>query len=137
MVSGRGRKSSSTAPSREQLIRLYTKIYEWNIMHGVQTLAQIREEGISPYAGSRPCSLPASGLYVSYYGDVYMSEGNDGAEFNYGNVRHKPLKEIWEQSRNFKEFAGKANCGCPAKDGITIPKDLYRTVLDNLTKKFS
>lgn len=137
MVSGRGRlKITKTIPTREQLIDLYTKIYDWNILHGVQTLAQIQEEGISSYAGSRPCSLPASGLYISYYGDVFMSEGNDSEEFRYTSIKDLTLKEIWESSRNFKEFAGKANCGCPAKDGITIPKDLYARVLDNLIKKF-
>jgi len=55
-------------PSKEKLIELYTKIYRWNISKGIQTLSQIKKEGIASYAGSHPCNQIASGMYVTLSG---------------------------------------------------------------------
>ncbi len=127
MFSGRGRDQTD-APSPEELTDLYTNIYDWNIDRGVQTLDQIREEGISAYAGSRPCQQVGTGVYITLFGDVYICPGDDSPNVRFGNVREQSLKEIWEASPNFQR-AGTFNFHCPAKDGRTIPDELYGEVL--------
>ncbi|MBW2990357.1 radical SAM protein [Candidatus Woesearchaeota archaeon] len=138
MMSGRGSKENfrdKMTPSPNELIELYTRIYEWNIEKGVQTLEQIKGEGVSAYAGSRPCQQVGCGLYVTLFGDVYICPGDDSEDVNFGNIRENSLKEIWENSPNYKQ-AGEFNCYCPAKDGRTIPRMLYSEVVRRLQMKY-
>ena len=133
MVSGRGAKQVRQIDEEfsEGLINLYTKIYAWNIGRGIHTLDQLREEGVSAYAGLRPCQQVGCGLYVTLFGDVYICPGDDSPNVKFGNIRDKSLKDIWEASPNFKR-AGHFNYHCPAKDGKTIPRNLYAEVLRRL-----
>lgn len=117
------------------MIELYVRIYEWNIEKGMQTLEQVRREGISAYAGSRSCQQVGCGVYVTLFGDVYMCPGDDSNVTKFGNVRQSTLREIWEGSQNFQR-AGTFNCQCPAKDRKTIPRELYSEVLRRLEVKF-
>jgi len=117
--------------TKQQKIDLWTKIYSWNIQHGLQTLEQIKKEGISVMPGIHPCNQVACGLYLTAKGNVVGCPGFTKIE---GNVRTASIKEIWEKSQNKKVRAGKFNCKCPPKDGITIPFDLYGQVLKNLEK---
>ena len=135
MISGRGAKKISKDFAR-RLIDLYTEIYTWNIERGVQILNQLKKEGISAYAGSRPCQQVGTGVYVTLFGDVYICPGDDNPNVKFGNVREQPLKEIWEDSPNFQK-AGTFNCHCPAKDGRTIPRELYDEVLRRVEERFS
>ncbi len=115
--------------SDEEKIALWTRIYRWNIRHGLQTLEQIEAGGVSVLPGMHPCNQIAAGLYVSLTGNVIMCPG---ATESLGNVKDESLSVIWwryiEASRNVGCF----NCWCPPKDGVTIPANLYRRVLKNL-----
>lgn len=120
--------------TRQQKIDLWTKIYSWNIEHGIQTLEQIKKQGISVMPGIHPCNQVACGLYLTAKGNVV---GCPGFTFIEGNVRTESIKDIWQKSENKRLRAGKFNCKCPPKDGITIPNNLYSSVLKNLEKKYS
>ncbi len=135
MVSGRCAKEESWKkinPSVEKLIDLYTKIYEFNIKKGIQTLKQIVEEGISAYAGAHPCNQVACGMYVTLTGKVLRCPGDDTSLF--GNVWAQPLKEIWKNSENYKRGVI-FNCYCPPKMGKSFPQGFFNEVLSNLRKK--
>jgi MoaA/NifB/PqqE/SkfB family radical SAM enzyme len=112
----------------EQKVSLWTRVYSWNIERGVQTLEQIKREGISAMPGSHPCNQVGCGLYVTANGNVVSCPGYTTIE---SNVKDKSIKEIWEESQN-KRRAGRFNCGCPPKEGRTIPADLYANVLSEL-----
>ena len=112
----------------EQKVDLWIRVYSWNIERGVQTLEQIRGEGISAMPGSHPCNQVAAGLYVTANGNVVGCPGYTAIE---GSVKDTSLSEIWGASQN-KRRAGTFNCGCPPKEGKTIPTDLYAKVLANL-----
>ena len=114
--------------TNEQKVDLWTRVYSWNIERGVQTLEDIRREGISAMPGSHPCNQVAAGLYVTANGNVVGCPGYTMIE---GSVKNRSIGEIWETSQN-KRRAGKFNCGCPPKEGKTIPTDLYVKVLNSL-----
>jgi len=116
-------------PSPEQKIELWTRIYRWNLEHGLQTIDSIRSEGISVMPGIHPCNQVACGLYVTANGNVVGCPGFTEVE---GNIRSESIKDIWDRSRNRTVRSGRFNCHCPPKDGITIPSDLYDQVLINL-----
>ena len=118
--------------TNEQKVDLWTRVYSWNIERGVQTLEDIRREGISAMPGSHPCNQVAVGLYVTANGNVVGCPGYTTIE---GSVKDRSIGDIWEESQN-KQRAGTFNCGCPPKEGKTIPTDLYTKVFSNLEKKY-
>lgn len=132
MISGRAkdRMWAKITPLEEKLIKLYTDIYRFNIETNLQTIEQLKEEGISSYAGGHPCNQVATGLYVSLNGKVLSCPG--GEENVEGNYWEKSIEEIWFNSMNFNERAGKFNCGCIAKDGKSIPDNFYKKVVYNI-----
>ena len=115
--------------SDKQKYDLFMKIYSWNIQNGVQTVEQIKKEGISCMPGIHPCNQIACGLYVTANGNVVGCPDFTDIE---GNVKKEKLKDIWERSQNYQTRSGIFNCKCPPKDGMTIPNDLYQKVLENL-----
>jgi len=117
-------------PSEEELIELYTKIYEYNISKGIQTLERIRNEGIASYAGGAPCVQIACGMYVTSRGIVLRCPGDDVTIF--GDVREQSLANIWHQCENHGRDCH--HCKCPPKDGKTIPSGLYEKVLVKISK---
>lgn len=119
--------------SEKQKYDLFMRIYSWNIENGLQTIEQIKEEGISCMPGIHPCNQVACGLYITAKGNVVGCPGFTEVE---GNIRKESIKDIWEKSKNKNQRAGIFNCKCPPKDGITIPFNLYKMVLDNLEKKY-
>ncbi len=135
MISGRCAEKyewHKITPNKKQLIDLYTKIYKWNIEKGIQTLEQIKKEGISPYAGCHPCNQVACGMYVTLTGTVLRCPGDDITVF--GNIWKESLENIWKKCGNYKR-QGTFNCYCPPKEGKSIPSGFYNEVLKNLTKK--
>lgn len=116
-------------PELDELVELYTEIYHWNISRGIQTLDQVREEGISAYAGVRPCNQVACGLYATLDGRVVPCPGDDRTTL--GDLKTQSLREIWEASENCRR-AGTYNCGCVAKAATSIPPELFRRVMHNL-----
>ncbi|MFH1029840.1 MAG: radical SAM protein [bacterium] len=131
MVSGRCSKDSwvNITPSKENLVDLYVRIYKYNLEKGIQTIEQLREEGIAAYAGSHPCNQVACGMYVTLYGKVLRCPGDDTTIF--GDIRGSSLEEIWENSENCKR-SGTFNCQCPPKMDKSIPVDLYRKIMERL-----
>jgi len=119
--------------SKKQKYDLFMKIYFWNIENGIQTINQIKKEGISCMPGIHPCNQVACGLYITAKGNVVGCPGFTETE---GNVRNKTIKDIWEKSQNRRLRAGIFNCKCPPKDGITIPVQLYEQVLKELELKY-
>ncbi|MDD5700349.1 MAG: radical SAM protein [Candidatus Nanoarchaeia archaeon] len=117
--------------SDKEKVELWTKIYFWDIEHGIQTLGQIREEGISCLPGGHPCNQLTSGLYITANGNVV---GCPGYTETQGNVRKESLSEIWARSKTRAVADERFNCHCPPKDGVTIPEDLYAKVLENLER---
>lgn len=120
--------------SYQEKLDLWTKIYSWNIDKGIQTLNQLKQEGISVMPGIHPCNQVSCGLYVTAKGNVVGCPGFTEIE---GNVRKEGLKTIWDKSKNKNLRAGVFNCKCPPKDGITIPEKLYQEVLKILEEKYN
>jgi MoaA/NifB/PqqE/SkfB family radical SAM enzyme len=134
MVSGRCAKTwawHKITPSGKKLVDLYTKIYKFNIEKGIQTLRQIKKEGIASYAGGHPCNQVACGMYVTLPGIVLRCPGDDVTVF--GNIWKESLKDIWLKSENYGR-GGTFNCGCPPKWGKSIPYNLFTDVMLNLEK---
>lgn len=134
MISGRCAKTKSwkkITPTSEELIDLYTRIYEFNIEKGIQTLRQVKEDGISSYAGGNPCNQIACGMYLTLTGTVLRCPGDDTTIL--GNIWTKSLKHIWLKSENYGR-SGTFNCGCPPKWGKSIPYTLFTEVILRLEK---
>jgi len=118
--------------SDEEKSALWTRIYRWNIEHGLQTPEQIEAEGVSVLPGMHPCNQIAVGLYVSLTGNVIMCPG---ATKSLGNIKDEDLSVIWRRYVETGANIGRFNCHCPPKDGITIPANLYKRILENLQRK--
>ncbi|VVC00071.1 Radical SAM superfamily protein [uncultured archaeon] len=133
MVSGRCSNEAwaSITPCEEGLVGLYTKIYLFNIEKGIQTLGQIKNEGIASYAGAHPCNQIACGMYVTLSGKVLRCPGDDVTVF--GSIWNDSLENIWLNSGNFTR-QGTFNCGCPPKMGKSIPLGLFGKVMANLER---
>jgi len=66
----------------------------------ILTVAQIEEEGISPYAGYA-CNQFIGGMFVRSDGRIQGCPGNEA--FSYGtDVRKEGLKEVWKKSTGHK-----------------------------------
>jgi len=134
MISGRTANERiwrQITPSPKKLVNLYTEIYKFNIEKGIQTLEQIKEEGIASYAGGHPCNQIACGMYITLPGIVLRCPGDDVTVL--GNIWEEPLEDIWKKSENYGR-SGTFNCGCPPKFGKSIPFNLFTDVLLNLEK---
>lgn len=134
MISGRCAEKHAwrkITPTGEKMIDLYTKIYKFNIEKGIQTLKQIKEEGVSAYAGGHPCNQIACGMYLTLTGIVLRCPGDDTTVF--GSIWEKKLKDIWFKSENYCR-SGMFNCDCPPKWGKSIPTNLYTEIIVRLEK---
>jgi MoaA/NifB/PqqE/SkfB family radical SAM enzyme len=113
--------------SPTEKIELYRRIYEYNLGQGLDTVDQLAADGISCMPGIHPCNQIAAGLYLTANGTVVRCPGDSGAPL--GNVRRESIRDIWLRHREWP-FKGRFNCGCPFKDGATIPRPLYEMVLE-------
>ena len=109
-------------PAEKYKLELFERVYQYNLAHGIQTADQIEAEGISCMPGIHPCNQIAVGLYLTANGNVIRCPGDGGKPL--GNVRSESITAIWERARHW-QFAGRFNCGCPYKDGLTIPLEVY------------
>ena len=135
MVSGRAKKEATwkaITPNLHQLVNLYLKIYSFNIDNGLQTIEQIIDEGISAYAGGHPCNQVSTGLYVTLGGTVLSCPGDVAVE---GSIWENSLEEIWQKFNNYSR-RGIFNNKCIAKDGKSMPVQLYDEVLRQLKFKY-
>ena len=139
MVSGMGKKlveQSQKPEFQERLIQLYADIYTYLIERGIMTLKQLKEEGVSSYAGTAPCNQLSCGMFIRKDGVVQRCPGNDNENFIINeNIREKPLKEIWNQSKNHT-LKPVYNNRC-VKDGCSIPLRLYDEVLKKVEYRFT
>lgn len=132
MVSGHLRDNDEwkkITPPEDKLIELYSKIYQFNIDNYIQSYEQIKQEGISAYAGVHPCNQVSVGMYLTYTGKIISCPGDDKKLL--GNIQSQSLTEIWHNyNRNRSQ---KFNNGCPAKCGKSIPDNFFDTVFLHLT----
>lgn len=113
----------------EEKERLFIEIYRFNLEFGYHTEEGLREEGVSCLPGIHPCNQIAAGLYVMANGSVVRCPGDGGKPL--GNVQEENIVDIWRRHRDW-EYRGHFNCGCPFKDGITLPEGIYKRVLDEV-----
>ena len=135
MVSGKGH--SMVDRHKEELFakdyqNLAVQIYSYLLDNKIISKERLIHEGVSPYLGISPCNQMTHGLYIHYDGEVWRCPGNDTKDFIVApNVRDTPLVDIWKNSINYR--INKYNNRC-VKDGITIPTDFYKNVLDRIVK---
>jgi len=108
---------------------LFRRIYQYNVEHGITTIEQIEEEGISCMPGVHPCNQVAAGLYLTCNGNVVHCPGDSHALL--GNVRETGITEIWHAQADWP-LCGQFNCHCPFKDGTTLPVGIYDRTLKHL-----
>ena len=135
MVSGRAKKQATwkaITPNLHQLVNLYLKISSFNIDNGLQTIKQIIDEGISAYVGGHPCNQVYRALRHPFGGTVLSCPGDVAVE---GNIWENSLEEICQKSNNYSR-RGVFNNKCVAKDGKSMPVQLYDEVLRQLKFKY-
>jgi MoaA/NifB/PqqE/SkfB family radical SAM enzyme len=154
MLSGKGGDcfkseefSSQLEDFRSKLVELYSEVYLYNVLKGIQTLEQIQLEGTTSYVGAEPCNQASLGLYLRANGIVQMCPGRFDRETVFANVRDVPLAEIWERSpnrqRGMEDPHNLLNNCCPAKDSTCPEKDskrifffgFYERVMEALMQK--
>jgi MoaA/NifB/PqqE/SkfB family radical SAM enzyme len=112
--------------SDDEKEEIFIKIYEYNINNGIQTLEEIKKEGISCMPGIHPCNQITNGLYLTCNGNVIRCPGDNNKPL--GNTRISSIKEIWENCKNWK-YKNVSNVHCPFKDGLTLPENIYKNVI--------
>lgn len=125
----------------EKLQSLYIDIYSWGIESGYLSIEDIQKYGISLYAGGHPCNQVAAGMYITLNGKVARCPGRDDESFIIENdVRSKPLKEIWMNSKNYHLAAQerKYNYRCIARDGHLFknPSKFYGDIEKAIISKY-
>ena len=137
MVSGKqikGHLRDNNIIEPEKIIELWTKVYKYNIQHGLQSVDDMlskERETISCMPGIHPCNQIAVGLYVTENGNVIWCPGNGGDGIK-GNVHKESLESIWAKVR--ETYGGEYNVGCPFKVKITLPANYQDAVRQNLNK---
>ncbi|MDO8593984.1 MAG: SPASM domain-containing protein [bacterium] len=138
MVSGKGHKLEKSAQElkfENDYIDLAVRTYIRVIERGAMTWQQWEESGPHPYIGNTPCNQLSVGLFIGPDGTVQMCPGNDTPGYIvHPNVRDKPLKEIWIESRNYQITA--YNNGC-VKDGFSLPVRFYTEVKQRVDAHFA
>lgn len=103
MCSGKGKEMPEIKDEQFKqvdLVKLYVDIYTMMIRKKILTVAQIEEEGVSPYAGYA-CNQFIGGMFVRSDGRIQGCPGNEA--FSYGSdVRKEGLKEVWKKSTGHK-----------------------------------
>ena len=123
----------------EKSIELYTKIYVWAIQNSIISLEDFRKDGVGLYPGGHPCNQTAAGMYVTIDGTVMVCPGLDGADVVVcDDVRKKPLKEIWLNSKNYElaKQENRFNFGCIARERVVFDmNNFYGIVYKNVLEK--
>ena len=112
-------------PTTEEKLSLFRAVYQFNLDRGIQTKGQLLDGWVSCMPGIHPCNQIAVGLYLTANGNVVRCPGDSGAPL--GNVQREKIADIWTQARQW-QFSGRFNCGCPYKDGRTIPWKIYEEI---------
>ena len=125
----------------DKLKSLYIDIYSWGIENDYLSINDIEKYGISLYAGGHPCNQVAAGMYITLNGKVARCPGRDDDDFMIENdVRSKPLKEIWLNSKNYQLAAQEErfNFRCIARDGHLFknPSKFYGDIEKAIISKY-
>ncbi len=155
MISGKGQEMSEVTDSdfkEKQLVDLYAQVYKWLIESNILTLNDVKNEGVSPYAGF-VCNQFISGMFVRKDGRVQACPGNESKLFRYGDdIRKADLEQVWKQSMGYAKRKALVENGtitltqpCYAKtEGElvmtgkgSIPKKFYKSVLARLEQMIS
>ncbi len=117
---------------------LYTKIYLWNLEHGLTSLEQFKEEGVSLYPGCHPCNQTAAGMYLTLSGKVVRCPGRADKQSTFiDDIRKENLKTVWMNSENYKRAQGKGfNYHCPARDGHSLSNSFYKEIKEKVIEEF-
>lgn len=136
MIAGRALdKLHTLVPPREKLVELFTKINVWSIEHGVFTLEELREQGISPYAGGAPCNQLGVGVFLRGDGKVLRCPGDDVTIL--GDLNERSLTHIWKNGDNLRKYRGMYNNFCPPKEGRSFPEGFFKDVMKSVEEHFS
>ena len=136
MIAGRALDNlKQLVPSRDNLLSAYTKINIWAIEHGVFTLEEFKEDGVTPYAGGAHCNQLAVGVFLRGDGKVLRCPGDDVTVL--GELKEKSLTEIWKNGYNLRKYRGMYNNGCPPKEGRSFPDEFFKDVMKNVAEHFS
>jgi len=136
MIAGRALNNlHKLVPSRDKLIELYTKINIWSIEHGIYTLEELKEQGVSPYAGGAPCNQLAVGVFLRGDGKVLRCPGDDVTVL--GDLKERSLSKIWKNSDNLRKYAGMYNNFCPPKECKSFPEEFFKDVMKNVVEYYS
>jgi len=119
----------------EAKVRLWERIYRYNLDSGIHSLDDLKRDGISSMPGIHPCNQIAAGLYVTLTGTVTMCPGDSNTLL--GSIRHARIGNIWHHSFS-RKWCGTFNCGCPPKEDNTLParalaRDVYETLCAQCT----
>lgn len=155
MVSGKGQQMPEvTDPNfkEQQLVDLYAKVYKWLIESKILSVEDVKNEGVSPYAGFA-CNQFISGMFIRKDGRVQACPGNESRLFRYADdIRKVNLEQVWKQSLGYMKRKKLVESGtmtltqpCYAKtEGElvmtgrgSIPKDFYKEVLARVEEMVS
>lgn len=136
MVAGRALdKLKQICPPDEELIGVFTRINIWAVEHGIYSIAELREHGISAYAGGTHCHQVGCGLFIRGDGAVLRCPGDDISV--QGHLRERSLTDIWLESENLRLHAGRYNNFCPPKEGRSFPDGFFQEVLSRVLEQFN
>jgi MoaA/NifB/PqqE/SkfB family radical SAM enzyme len=105
LPSGRSASGHTNSISRAEQFEVFGKLAEID-----REEYRISQRGIFPYAGSQPCLIRGTGLFVKINGDVLACPGETKPV---GNMRQEPLAAIWQRFSDVRrEFDGM----CPPRE---------------------
>lgn len=105
LPSGRSASGHTNAISRAEQFEMFARLAEID-----RNEYGISQRGIFPYAGSQPCLIRGTGLFVKINGDVLACPGETKPV---GSVRQDKLSDIWQRLSDVRrEFDGM----CPPRE---------------------
>lgn len=105
LPSGRSASGHTNALSRAEQFNVFARLAEIDL-----TEYGINQRGIFPYAGSQPCLIRGTGLFVKINGDVLACPGETQPV---GNFRRDSLRDTWDSLTDVRrEFDGL----CPPRE---------------------
>jgi len=119
--------------------QVYADIYKYAIKSNLIPLEKFKQEGVSLYAGARPCNQVAAGMYLNLSGQVVQCPGRfDEETIITKDIRKSTLKDVWSSSPNAKRAKDPNgfNYRCVARDGHSLPKDFYSNIEELVLNHF-
>lgn len=105
LPSGRSASGHTNAISRSEQYAMFGRLSQID-----RDDYGISQRGNFPYAGSQPCLIRGTGLFIKINGDVLACPGETRAV---GNINVSPLPEIWDR---LKDVRASFDGGCPPRE---------------------